>query len=304
MPIYFSCPHCHSQTIVDDQYAGQSGPCVQCGKPITIPAATATTTTTRVRTPEKRSGRGKSMQLAALILAAVITGVLGVCLLLAILFPAVQRVRIANHRSRSADNLRKIGLALRMYEAEHHCFPPAYVADKDGKPLYSWRVLLLPYMGHRGLYREFDLNQPWDSPANIQLIPRMPDEFTTPADDVSQGFGETKYLAIVGRSAVFREDGCTTSSEIGDGLSNTIMVVEANVDGVVWTKPQDLNVKSMDFTINGKANAIGGVHPDGANVLMADESIRFLPNDIPAEYVEGLTTRNGGEVIPLDDEQY
>ncbi|GAB6165040.1 hypothetical protein JCM19992_10400 [Thermostilla marina] len=37
MPIPFRCPYCGHETLVEDQYAGRSGPCVQCGQTITVP---------------------------------------------------------------------------------------------------------------------------------------------------------------------------------------------------------------------------------------------------------------------------
>ena len=52
------------------------------------------------------------------------------------------------------------------YEAQHGCFPPAYSVDKDGRPLHSWRVLLLPYLDEEELYKQLRLDEPWDSPHN------------------------------------------------------------------------------------------------------------------------------------------
>ena len=39
MPIHFICPHCAAATDVDEKFAGQTGPCAHCGKPITIPTS-------------------------------------------------------------------------------------------------------------------------------------------------------------------------------------------------------------------------------------------------------------------------
>ena len=40
MPIPFTCPHCDHETLVEDKYAGETGDCVECGKPVTVPLAT------------------------------------------------------------------------------------------------------------------------------------------------------------------------------------------------------------------------------------------------------------------------
>ena len=37
MPIHFTCPHCGLVTDVSDEYAGRTGPCAGCGRPISIP---------------------------------------------------------------------------------------------------------------------------------------------------------------------------------------------------------------------------------------------------------------------------
>ena len=44
-------------------------------------------------------------------------------------------------------NLRCLALAMRLYEKEHGTLPPACTLDSEGRPLQSWRVLLLPYLG-------------------------------------------------------------------------------------------------------------------------------------------------------------
>ena len=167
--------------------------------------------------------------------------------------------------------------------------------------MHSWRVLLLPYLGQEGLYHKYDFSQSWDSPTNLALVTMMPAVYANPSDDSSRPFGETNYMVVVGKNSVFREDGCTTNLEIRDGMSETILVVESNIGSVRWLQPTDLNVKKMDFSINGSGNAIGGCQPDGANVLMADGNTRFLRNDTSPDYVEAMITRNGDELIPFDE---
>ena len=71
----------------------------------------------------------------------------------------------------------KIATGVNAYRKKHHTMPPAYLADKQGKPLLSWRVALLPYLGQQDLYKRFHLDEPWDSPHNRQLIPLIPDVY-------------------------------------------------------------------------------------------------------------------------------
>jgi hypothetical protein len=73
-----------------------------------------------------------------------------------------------------------VALALHNYHDKHGRLPPAVVYGEDGKPLHSWRVLLLPFIAQGELYREFKLDEPWDSPHNLALLPRMPATFAPP----------------------------------------------------------------------------------------------------------------------------
>ena len=83
-------------------------------------------------------------------------------------------------RSQCINNLKQIGLAMHNYHAMHKTFPPAYTVDKAGKPLLSWRVLILPYLEQDALYKEFHLDEPWDSEHNRALIDRMPATYRCP----------------------------------------------------------------------------------------------------------------------------
>jgi len=115
--------------------------------------------------------------------------------------------------------------------------------DQEGKDIdagLSWRVALLPYLGHRNLYRQFHHNEPWNSPHNRKLIPRMPAIYKS-----SPGLpeGKTTFVALVSdRSVVTRETGGIRLSDVRDGASNTILFVSANRDhAVTWTRPEDID---------------------------------------------------------------
>src|SRR5262249_21734482 len=82
------------------------------------------------------------------------------------LITAVAQVRVATRRMQSTNNLKQIALAMHSYHDTMGRFPPAIVRDKEGKPLYSWRVLLLPYLEQQNLYNQFKLDEPWDSEHN------------------------------------------------------------------------------------------------------------------------------------------
>jgi hypothetical protein len=79
-------------------------------------------------------------------------------------------------RAQSVNNLKQIGLALHNYHDVYKSFPPAAIYSKDGKPLLSWRVAMLPYLhtSQGNLLKKFRLDEPWDSEHNRALIARMP----------------------------------------------------------------------------------------------------------------------------------
>ena len=106
--------------------------------------------------------------------------------LIAIMLPSVGS-RPAPKRGRCANNLKAIGVAMHDYHDVYGCCPPAYTTDKNGRPMHSWRVLLLPFLGREDLYEKYDLNEPWDSPKNIDVFRHMPDVFSCPASGEETG---------------------------------------------------------------------------------------------------------------------
>ena len=113
-------------------------------------------------------------------------------LLIALLLPAVQTAREASRRMESLNNLKEIGLANFTFESTHNRLAASYNTDKNGRPLLSWRVHMLPYMEYGNLYDRFRLDEPWDSPHNQALIPLMPDVYRSPFSLAPEG--QTTYL--------------------------------------------------------------------------------------------------------------
>ena len=87
---------------------------------------------------------------------------------------AAPKLTQAEAKKMAAKRLMALGLGFHHYHDEHGAFPPARLLAKDGKPLLSWRVLLLPYLKEEKLFREFKLTEPWDGPHNSKLLTKMP----------------------------------------------------------------------------------------------------------------------------------
>jgi prepilin-type processing-associated H-X9-DG protein len=200
--------------------------------------------------------------------------------------------------SSCVDNEKQIGLAIREYIAHHDSFPPAFSRDKVGKPLLSWRVLILPYLDQDALYKEFHLDEAWDSPHNKALIAKMPATYRCPneGDDLASQ-GKTRYLSPRGKATIFAGTETVKLRDVTDGTSNTIMVVEAgDANAVVWTRPDDWDVDPQPNTAG-----VFGSHSGGTNVGFADGSVRFIGEKIKPATLRALMSRNGGEVISADD---
>jgi hypothetical protein len=232
---------------------------------------------------------------AGMAIAGIVMGALGctmVFISVALLLPAVQAAREAARRSQCVNNLKQIGLAMHNYEAVNQVLPPAFTLDPAGKPLLSWRVLLLPYLEEQSLYEQFKLDEPWDSPNNKPLMEKMPNVFQCPSlAKPGPGPGTTVYQVLIGPGTLFEKSEGVRFNEVTDGTSNTFMVLETKAP-TAWTQPSGL-----DFTRGSPIKGLGSAHAGGFNALIADGSVRFIKNATPAATLEALTTRNGGEVI-------
>ncbi len=213
--------------------------------------------------------------------------------LIALLLPAVQSAREAARRAQCTNNLKQMGLGMLNYESATSAFPKPALTDKDGKPLLSWRVAILPYIEQAELYNRFHLDEPWDSPHNKELIKEMPTTFVCPSRPNLEP-GTTTYRIFVGEGALFEKGKDTRIAQITDGTSNTIMICESN-EAVPWTKPD----AELPFDPEAKPSffGAGSVHPGGFNALFADGSARFIKITIDLNVFKALITRAGGEVV-------
>lgn len=175
--------------------------------------------------------------------------------------------------------------------------PPAYIADKNGKPMHSWRILILPYIDQVELYNAYRFDEPWDGPNNRKLAGRMPAHFKLSAIE-RPGNTTTNYLAVVGPETVWRPNEGMKWADVTDGSSNTILIVENVGANVHWMEPRDLNFADMDFTLKSK-NGISSRYVDPA-VAMMDCAIRRLLPDMSRQTLRALLTANGGEKLSLD----
>ncbi len=204
---------------------------------------------------------------------------------------AAEKARDKSQLVRSMNNLKQLALAMWNWNStfsEH--FPAAAIHGKDGKPLLSWRVTVLPFLEREKLYREFHLDEPWDSPHNKSLIAKMPAVFRSPRSKAAEGF--TNYVVPVGGGALYSSPKDEpTVKDITDGTSHTIMLVEVGDEHAVpWTKPDD-----MPFDPSDPKKGIGRLYEQGFAAAFCDASVRFLPKTIVPEALKAYFTRAAGD---------
>jgi hypothetical protein len=247
------------------------------------------------------SNRGRKPWSTTIIIAVVgvvVGGILLLCCgfftLPALLLPAVQQAREAARRTQCLNNLKQIGLALQNYHDVYSTFPPAYMADAAGKPMHSWRVLILPFLGEEQLYSEYDFSEPWDGPNNSRLLARMPHVYVCPSDPTGGGNTNTAYAGVFGEPCVFRGAFAVRLADITDGTANTLLVGEADQAGIPWMKPEDIDVTKHPNL--GDSGGFSSHHAGGVNFVLCDGSARFIPLDVNAETLKAIFTRNGNEI--------
>ena len=192
-------------------------------------------------------------------------------------------------------SLRRVGLALMNFQSAWGRLPNAASKDPSGNRLLSWRVHVLEFLGpqEHALYKQFNLEEPWDGPTNRPLLDQIPDAFRSSEPGVDPA--KTLIQVVVGPNSVFEGDTGRGLNEILDGTSNTIMFVEVSPDRAVnWTEP-------TDFEFNPTAPADGlGVEPGIFKAGFVDGSVKTIDGTLDAEILAAMFSRNLGDFVPPD----
>ncbi len=238
-----------------------------------------------------------------LVILLIVCGVFGlfalpcIAVMIGLLLPAVQKVREAAARSQEQNNMKQIAIAMHNQHDVSNKWVVPYAVDSQGvtQTGNSFRVSLLPYMGHDPVYQAIDLTQPWDSVRNAPQTRLVIPQYQL-VDDRSTQSNTTPYRAFVGGGAMFEADGKpVTMASITDGLSNTIMMVQAT-EQVPWAKPQELPYsKTTPLPKFGSPRT-----PAGFNVMMADGSVRFVKSTISEQNLRNAIEKADGNLVNLD----
>ena len=183
-----------------------------------------------------------------------------IAILIALLVPAVQKVRESAARIQCTNNLKQIGLALHNYESANKCLPSSHwrkfwpVDPTNPQGHFRWSCLaqLTPYLEQDGVYRGLDMSVPLYGggalqPAAVPFPQNMPalsviiTAFLCPSDQrrvVVPDQGPTNYVACVGSNAdgdaalgngMFYQNSRIRLVEVTDGTSNTVAFSESTL---------------------------------------------------------------------------
>ena len=233
--------------------------------------------------PKPSSGR--RFRLVELL---VILGI--IALLIALLLPAIRSAGPAARRAQCVNNLKQIALALHNYEQAHKALPPAYTVDAKGRPLHSWRTLILPYLEQEPLYQTIDLSKPWNDPANAKALETALPVFRCP--EAVGPRNTTTYLAIAAPNGCLIPREPRRLAEITDAHESTLMVIEAGEENAVpWMAPVDAD-ESLVMSL-GPTTKLH--HAGGTNACFVDGSVRFLKANTPAKVRRALMSISGND---------
>jgi hypothetical protein len=184
-------------------------------------------------------------------------------------------------RKKCEHSLRQLAEAVKLYSEKLDKLPPRAKYSADGKPLLSWRVLLLPFGGENELFKQFHLDEAWDSPHNKPLLAKMPKIFAMPAESSSQPT-LTSYQVIVGKGTLFQDAGGMPLRHLPKGGEQALMIVEAG-QAVPWTKPEDVVIDP-----NRPLPKFGGVFPDGFYAVSCDGKVHFIKKTVSEKTLRAM----------------
>jgi hypothetical protein len=288
---------CGRELALPEGSAGTAVPCPACG---TLLSTADTVTAARPAAPrawktaaEEETPAGAPRGLVITLM--VVAGVLAVVGML--LFGYFAYMQKEGERQAS-NNLKQMVLAMHNYNDTYGRLPPQASRSPEGKPLLSWRVAILPFIEQDHLYKQFKLDEPWDSPHNARLVEQMPRVYQDPERPDDRSLGRTHYQVFHGPGTPWADPDQPPGipHSFPDGTSNTLLIVEA-ASTVLWTKPDDLTLGPAGEL---PALATGKRSRRGALAALADGSVRLLPPHLTPTTLRNAINPSDGNVLGSD----
>jgi prepilin-type N-terminal cleavage/methylation domain-containing protein/prepilin-type processing-associated H-X9-DG protein len=297
----------------------------------------------------------------------VVIAIIGI--LTGMLLPAVQQVREAARRVQCANQLKQLSLAMLNYESANQRFPAGFKIPSST----MWSGLILPFIDQQNLDATLDLSGPWSTftgatQANLDSLGSELPVFHCPSSGIqtrqfdplvgverspccylacASGLnnresgaepwaGMHKYDGYPASDGVFYRDSKTRTSDIRDGLSNTLLLGESLPDQDLFGIDYSGNSQKVDHwyigsgdlpdmispfrsaenseclgstacpfnslfiadsPINDKELCFGSAHAQGMNMGFADGHIQFVNDQMDVVVRMAIGSRSKGEVV-------
>ncbi|MCA9034192.1 MAG: DUF1559 domain-containing protein [Planctomycetaceae bacterium] len=193
-------------------------------------------------------------------------------------------------RARCCARMEQLLLAMDQYHVDYGSFPPACTVDREGRPLHSWRTLLLPYLNQSSLYHQIDLTRPWNAPENSRAFQTAMPLFQCPCARL--GHNQSTYLVLNGPDCIFNADKTMQIRQITDGTANTIAIVDVPESmAIPWMQPVDLSPDMLPSIKRMEDLS----HSGGLIAGFACGKSHFIDSGIDDNTLRHLSTAAGGE---------
>ena len=167
--------------------------------------------------------------------------------------------------------------ALRNYAEFYGSLPPAYIADKNGVPMHSWRVLLLPFLEHQELYAQYDFREPWNGPHNRLLEEKMPGVYKGAA---WRNHTTTCVLTVLGSQTAWPNAKPLTYQQLVKATASTIVLVELPDANTGWMEPRDITYDELLARVETRRSSGDKWVGDPILCVFAVGGVRSIPGDM------------------------
>ena len=223
-------------------------------------------------------------------MVAALIGTFAVCSLLTIQMFPYPEIRVPNNSTVCACNLRQILNAIQNYELANGSLPPVCKRNKDGTPMHSWRVLILPYLERRDLYDRYDFSKPWDHPDNLKIADEGACIFNScPTTKLPKN--RTNYVAVIGENSQWLQPSVKTTIE-----NPRILIVESFAHQPHWMAPSDFSADTEGSTLIG----IHGYKRDSVSIGFSDGTVKLIGASAASHLIEVAEAEARGAVLRDD----